>query len=139
MKHLVILSVLAVLLLPPVFVFAQQNVGIGTTTPNANAILDINSNNKGLLVPRLSLTNTTAVSPLSAFVAGLVVYNTATAGDVTPGYYGCDGTKWVKLATVVVRAGHCRAMVAPTQVPTFWVQRITRIWYLKETMPGPAC
>ncbi len=99
MKHLVILSVLAVLLLAPVFVFAQQNVGIGTTTPNANAILDINSSNKGLLVPRLSLTNTTAASPLSGFVAGMVIYNTATAGNVTPGYYGCDGTKWVKLAT----------------------------------------
>ena len=42
MKHLVILPVLAVLLLAPVFVFAQQNVGIGTTSPNANAILDIN-------------------------------------------------------------------------------------------------
>ncbi|MBK7011236.1 MAG: hypothetical protein IPH36_22655 [Saprospiraceae bacterium] len=30
MKHFVILSVLAVLLLAPVFVFAQQNVGIST-------------------------------------------------------------------------------------------------------------
>ena len=99
MKHLVILPVIAMLLLAPIFVLAQQNVGIGTTTPNANAILDLSSSNKGLLIPRLSLTNTTAVSPLSAFVAGMVVYNTATAGDVTPGYYGCDGTKWVKLAT----------------------------------------
>ncbi|MCB9074307.1 MAG: hypothetical protein H6552_02040 [Chitinophagales bacterium] len=27
--------------------FAQGNVGIGTNTPNASSILDINSNNKG--------------------------------------------------------------------------------------------
>ncbi|MEO6721236.1 MAG: hypothetical protein ABIN67_12775, partial [Ferruginibacter sp.] len=33
-----------------------QNVGIGTTTPNASAILDIKSANKGLLVPQVSLT-----------------------------------------------------------------------------------
>ena len=35
---------------------------------------------------------------IGGFVAGMVVYNTATAGDVTPGYYGCDGTKWVKMS-----------------------------------------
>jgi len=28
-----------------------QNVGIGTTTPNANAALEIKSNNKGVLMP----------------------------------------------------------------------------------------
>ncbi|MBK8109554.1 MAG: hypothetical protein IPK46_04030 [Saprospiraceae bacterium] len=138
MKHFVILSVLAVLLLAPVFVFAQQNVGIGTTTPNANAILDINSSNKGQLVPRLSLTNTTAASPLSGFVAGMVIYNTATAGDVTPGYYGCDGT----VGQVGDGSGTGWSLSGnggTNPSSNFWVQRITRIWYLKETMPGPAC
>ena len=49
-----ILPIIAMLLLAPIFVLAQQNVGIGTTTPNANAILDLSSSNKGLLIPRLS-------------------------------------------------------------------------------------
>ncbi len=31
-----------------------QNVGIGTTTPNASAILDVSSTTKGILIPRVS-------------------------------------------------------------------------------------
>jgi trimeric autotransporter adhesin len=89
--------VLAVLYLPKT-IEAQQNVGIGTTTPNPFSILDISSSNKGLLIPRMALSSTTTNSPVGAFVAGLVIYNTATVSDVTPGYYGCDGSKWVRLA-----------------------------------------
>lgn len=33
------------------FVHAQQNVGIGTVTPNASAMLDVRSTNKGFLIP----------------------------------------------------------------------------------------
>lgn len=33
---------------------AQNNVGIGTTTPDSNAILEVSSQDKGLLIPRLS-------------------------------------------------------------------------------------
>ena len=36
--------------------FSQQNIGIGTTTPDSSALLDLNSNNKGLLLPRIALT-----------------------------------------------------------------------------------
>ena len=32
----------------------QNNVGIGTTTPDNSAILDLSSNSKGLLIPRMS-------------------------------------------------------------------------------------
>ncbi len=72
--------------------FAQ--VGIGTTTPNSDALLEINStvaNPGGVLLPRMALTMTTNPAPLSADVAGMIVYNTATAGDVTPGFYYNDG------------------------------------------------
>ena len=81
------------------FAFAQ--VGINTTTPNNNAILDVTSTATkpgGLLIPRVALTNTGSVLPLSANVAGMTVYNTATAGDVTPGYYYNDGSQWVRIA-----------------------------------------
>ena len=82
---------------------AQNNVGIGTPTPNASAVLDITSSSKGVLLPRVALTAANAASPLGAFVAGMVVYNTATAGaapnDVSPGFYYCDGTAWLKLVT----------------------------------------
>jgi len=72
-------------------------VGIGTTSPNSDAVLDITSINGGLLLPRVPLTNTTSPSPLSADVAGMVVYNTATTGDVTPGFYYNNGADWVRI------------------------------------------
>lgn len=34
----------------------SQNVGIGTTTPDANAILDLGFGTKGLLLPRVKFT-----------------------------------------------------------------------------------
>ncbi|MFV0390880.1 MAG: hypothetical protein ACK5KP_03195 [Paludibacteraceae bacterium] len=83
----------------------QAQVTLGSNTaPNGNAILDLkntadeNASTKGLLLPRVMLTSTTAYAPLTAHVAAMVVYNTATAGDVTPGYYYNDGTKWMRIA-----------------------------------------
>jgi hypothetical protein len=78
---------------------AQIKLGNNPTTLNADALLEIESTNKGLLLPRVALTNTTAFAPLTAHVAGMTVYNTATAGDVTPGTYYNDGTKWVRIAS----------------------------------------
>lgn len=89
---------IALLLLFVVTTVSAQ-VGVGTRTPNPDAMLEVASTNKGILLPRVALTNSTAASPLAAHVAGMAVYNTATAGDVTPGYYYNDGSKWVKLAT----------------------------------------
>ncbi len=80
--------------------FAQ--VGIATTTPNTDALLDVNStvaNPGGILLPRMALTMTTSPAPLGADVAGMIVYNTATAGDVTPGFYYNDGTDWIRLGS----------------------------------------
>ena len=50
-----------------------QNVGIGTDTPNGNAILDVSSTNKGLLLPRLADTN--AIN--GAKPAGLMIFSNA--------------------------------------------------------------
>ncbi|EGJ99424.1 hypothetical protein [Dysgonomonas gadei] len=79
---------------------AQVTIGSGEE-PDMNAILDLKetaggSSTKGLLLPRVTLSLTTSFSPLSAHVAGMTVYNTATTGDVTPGYYINDGTRWVR-------------------------------------------
>jgi hypothetical protein len=76
---------------------AQVKVGDNVTTLNASSILELESTSKGLLFPRVALTGTTAFAPLAAHVAGMTVYNTATAGDVTPGLYTNDGAAWVKL------------------------------------------
>lgn len=83
----------------------SQNVGINTTgaAPDASAMLDIVSTNKGLLIPRVALTATNATGPITAPAASLLVYNTATAGvspnNVTPGFYYWDGANWVRFTT----------------------------------------
>jgi hypothetical protein len=66
----------------------NAQVGIGTTTPNASAQLEVQSTNKGVLFPRVTQANRPA-SP----VAGLMVYQT----DNTPGFYYYDGSAWVRL------------------------------------------
>ncbi|WP_346985865.1 phage tail protein [Chryseobacterium sp. POE27] len=78
-------------------------VGIGTSSPNTNAALDISSTTRGVKLPSLALIATNSASPLSAHVAGMLVYNTATAGtapnNVVPGLYTNDGTQWILLQT----------------------------------------
>lgn len=72
------------------FHFLQaQNVGIGTSTPNSSAVLDVNSTTKGLLIPRM---NTGQRTGIASPVAGLMVYDT----DFKE-YYHHDGTTWKKV------------------------------------------
>jgi hypothetical protein len=74
-----------------------QNVGINSTgaAPNASAGLDVDFPDKGMLIPRVALTGTANFAPLSAHIAGMIVYNTATTGDVVPGFYYNNGSKWI--------------------------------------------
>ena len=79
--------------------------GIGTTTPNASAKLEIASTDKGFLPPRVALTAANVFTPItgtSSAAAGLLIYNTATAGsapnNVVPGYYYWNGSAWVQIA-----------------------------------------
>ncbi|WP_199142022.1 collagen-like triple helix repeat-containing protein, partial [Pedobacter sp. ASV12] len=80
-------------------VSAQQKIKDGTINntnlPNKDALLDLESNNKGLLHARVSLVKTSDAAPLTAHVAGMMVYNTATINDVVPGIYYDDGSKWI--------------------------------------------
>lgn len=80
--------------------FAQT--GIGTTTPNASAKLEVYATNKGFLPPRIALTATTDATTIASPVAGLLIYNTATAGaapsNVVPGYYYWNGIAWIQIA-----------------------------------------
>ena len=53
----------------------SAQVAIGTTTPNASALFDLTSDNKGLLIPRLStVQRDLVVLPAT----GLMIYNTTT-------------------------------------------------------------
>ena len=48
-------------------------VGIGTTSPNANAVLDLSSTTKAFILPRMTTAQRNAIS---SPVAGMVIYNT---------------------------------------------------------------
>ena len=66
------------------------SVGIGTTSPNTNAALEIVSTSKGLLLPRLTTTERDV--NISGAPAGLMIFNT-TDGKVQ----AYTGSAWVDL------------------------------------------
>ncbi len=74
----------------------SQGAAVNTTGANADpsAMLDVNSSDKGMLIPRISLSSTTVSTPVTTPATGLMVFNTATVGDVTPGFYYWDGSQW---------------------------------------------
>ncbi|GAB0156020.1 hypothetical protein CHRYSEOSP005_12820 [Chryseobacterium sp. Alg-005] len=90
---------------------AQVRVSNSSGTVNPQSILHLESsgNDKGFLLTRIALQATNLSNPLSAHVAGMIVYNTATAGTaanrVTPGLYYNNGTSWVKLTTKTPKIG----------------------------------
>ena len=92
------LIVFSALMLIGTMAKAQVKVGKNPTSINANAVFEMEDTTKGMLLPRLALSSSSAFTPLTAHVRGMVVYNTATALDVTPGFYYNDGVKWVRIA-----------------------------------------
>lgn len=85
-----LLTIIALLLFSN-FVNAQS-VGINTPTPHASSTLDINSTNKGILIPRMTLAqrNTIALPAL-----GLMIYQT----DNNPGFYYFNHLgNWIRLS-----------------------------------------
>ena len=55
---------------------SAQNVGIGTSSPNASAALHISAGNKGVLFPQVSLLNTIDNTTVPAPAQNLIVFNT---------------------------------------------------------------
>jgi len=88
---------------------AQQGVGINNASIDVSAMLDVKATNKGLLPPRVALTSITDATTINLPAAGLVVYNTATAGtapdNVTPGYYFFTGVNWLRIGIKGNNAG----------------------------------
>jgi hypothetical protein len=77
--------------------FAQT--GIGTTTPDASAKLEVNATNKGFLPPRVSLTSGTDNTTIANPATGLLVYNTGNNAGLAAGYYFWNGGTWATIAT----------------------------------------
>lgn len=71
---------------------SYAQVGIGTTTPEASAALDITSTTKGLLPPRVTEAQRDAISTAAA---GLIVYCTDCGANGEPQFY--NGASWVNM------------------------------------------
>jgi hypothetical protein len=84
-------ATLSIIFLFGVFFSSQAQVGIGTTSPNSNAALEIASINKGVLIPRVSKVNR-PTNPSS----GLLIYQT----DNIPGFYFYTADGWKRLYAV---------------------------------------
>lgn len=74
------------------FIFSYGQVGIGTTTPNSSAILEINSTNSGILIPRMTLAQRNAITTPAN---GLLIYQT----DGTTGFWYYNGTIWTNFSS----------------------------------------
>jgi hypothetical protein len=79
--------------------FSQVAINSDDSAPDNSAMLDVKSTNKGLLPPRVALTEINSSVPVTSPAVGLFIYNTAFAGtspnNVIPGYYCWNGTRWI--------------------------------------------
>jgi hypothetical protein len=71
-----------------VTITTYAQVGIGTTTPDASSILELESTTQGMLTPRMDESQRDAITSPAT---GLLIYQT----DNTPGFYYYNGTAWV--------------------------------------------
>ena len=99
-------------------------IGIGTATPNTDALLEMNTTNKGLLLPRVQLTSLTSPAPLAAFTPGMVVYCIGNAGtapnNVTAGFYIASSTSWTRTTMSLGDRGDI-TITGDMQTPTFTI------------------
>jgi len=79
--------------------FAQNNVGVGTTSPDVSAVLDVSSTDKGMLVPRLTILQRLAIQNPAT---GLLVYDIS---DNCFWYFKDQTNGWTSL---------CASAVGPT-------------------------
>jgi hypothetical protein len=107
-------------------------VGIGTSSPSASAILDLTSSNKGFLPPRIALTASNSASPITSPTTGLLIYNTASAGSypnqITPGYYFWNGTIWTRIGNNNILASNAVTLGAVTTNPTLGTRYADRTY-----------
>lgn len=89
MKYIV--SVILVVLVSS-SVFAQ--IGIGTTTPDVSAMLQVDNTTQGVLVPRMTQAQRIAIASPAT---GLLVFQT----DGVLGFYYYDGTVWTTFGSTV--------------------------------------
>lgn len=111
-----------------------SQVGVGTSTPDASAQLDVVATNKGVLVPRVSLTGSTDIATIASPKESLLVYNTVAVSDVVPGFYYWNAVKWVALSggggpagNIAIANGGTGATTAPEALTNLGAQGVANL------------
>lgn len=79
-----------------IFSLSSAQVGINTENPDPSSVLDITSDNKGVLLPRITLTTLTQQLSSSANATSLLIYNTGSQ-NIPKGFYSWSGAAWIPL------------------------------------------
>ncbi len=82
------------------FIFQNTNgqVGINTTNPAPGSMLDIETTDKGIVIPRVNIADLSTIAPVTGgSTESLLVYNTNVGTG--PGFFYWDSTQWVPVGT----------------------------------------
>ncbi|HQH18495.1 MAG TPA: hypothetical protein PKZ43_02990 [Bacteroidales bacterium] len=114
------------------FLHAQVKITDGAVlTMDNNSLLELESTNKGLLIPRISINDLNNASPLTAPIPeGMMVYSNG--GTVNNGFYYWTGSKWANFTTgISIPSG-------TTNYAAYWsdAQTIAAEQYLNITRGG---
>jgi len=98
-----------------------QSVGIGTSTPDPSARLDVSDNQRGILIPRLTTAERNAItSPARS----LLIYNI----DCDEYQYYVPGTGWVSILTNVTAGGSGSGTLTAYPATGIWSGGFTAHW-----------
>jgi hypothetical protein len=72
----------------------SQSIAVGIDTPDPAAIMELESTNKGILIPRLTTAQRDLISGLGVLQEGLMIYNSS-----TDAFNFWNGTAWLPIST----------------------------------------
>jgi N-acetylneuraminic acid mutarotase len=98
-----------------------QSVGIGTSTPDPSARLDVSDNQRGILIPRLTTAERDAITNPAR---SLLIYNT----DCDEYQYYIPGTGWVSLLTNVTAGGGGSGTLTAYSATGIWAGGFIANW-----------
>lgn len=111
MKNLIIILLVPILLVSSISI---AQTGLGTSSPDASALLDLTSTTKGLLLPRMTTIQEAAIV---APAIGLTIFNSTTKQTETNIGDGNGGKLWVGFPTTGTTApvGNNSTLLATTE------------------------
>lgn len=95
-------KILLIIIILGMHTFGYTQVAINNTgaNPDESSILDINATDKGLLIPRVEITDVDSdMTPVENPAVGLLVYNVGNAEDIPQGFYFWADASWNRVTS----------------------------------------